>query len=100
MFEKSKGRYLTRGVDNEIPLALQMFLWERIDALPKEKDYLQVFELCESTTGLQKIIHQQEVPEYRAEYIITEELAPKAVTAKIFVIDDGDHCTMLLAEEY
>lgn len=26
--------------------------------------------------------------------------APKAVTAKIYIIDDGDHCTMLLAEEY
>ncbi len=100
MFEKSKGRYLTRGVDNEIPLALQMFLWECIDALPEERDYLQVFELSESATGLQKIIHKQEEPEYKAEYIITEELAPKAVTAKIFVIDDGDHCTMLLAEEY
>ena len=100
MFETSKGRYLTRGVDNEIPLALQMFLWERIDALPKEKDYLQVFVLSESATGLQKIVHKQEVPEYRVEYVITQELAPKAVTAKIFVIDDGNHCTMLLAEEY
>jgi len=100
MFETSKGRYLTRGVDNEIPLALQMFLWERIDALPEERDYLQVFELSETTTGLQKIVHKQEEPEHRVEYVITEELAPKAVTAKIFVIDDGDHCTMLLAEEY
>lgn len=100
MFETSKCRYLTRGVDNEMPLALQMFLWERIDELSEPKDYLQVFELSETTTGLQKVVHRQEQPEYRAEYIITEELFPKAVTAKIFVIDDGDHCTMLLAEEY
>ena len=100
MFEKSKGRYLTRGVDNEIPLALQIFLWERIDALPEKRDYLQVFELSESATGMQKIVHKQEKPEYRVEYVITEEHAPKAITAKIFVIDDGEHCTMLLAEEY
>lgn len=100
MFEKSKGRYLTRGVDNEIPLELQIFLWERIDALPEERDYLQIFELSAAEAGLQKIVHKQEQPEYRAEYVITEEHAPEAVTAKIFVIDDGDHCTMLLAEEY
>ena len=100
MFEKSKGRYLTRGVDNEIPLALQIFLWECIDALPEERDYLQVFELSATESGQQKIIHKQEQPEYRAEYVITEEHAPKAVTSKIFVIDDGEHCTMLLAEEY
>lgn len=100
MFETSKGRYLTRGVDNEMPLALQVFMWERIDELSEPRDYLQVFELSETATGLQKIVHKQEQPEYKVEYVITEELAPKAVTAKIFVIDDGDHCTMLLAEEY
>ncbi len=100
MFEKSKGRYLTRGVDSEIPLALQVFMWKCIDELPDEKDYLQVFELSASPTGLQKIVHKQEQSEYRVEYVITEELFPKAVTAKIFVIDDGEHCTMLLAEEY
>ena len=100
MFEKSKGRYLTRGVDNEIPLELQIFLWERIDALPEERDYLQIFELSAAEEGMQKIVHKQEQTEYRAEYVITEEHTPKAVTAKIFVIYDGDHCTMLLAEEY
>ncbi|WP_423817117.1 DUF960 family protein, partial [Ruminococcus callidus] len=24
----------------------------------------------------------------------------KPVTAKVYIIDDGEHCTMLLAEEY
>lgn len=43
MFEKSKGRYLTRGVDAEIPLYLQMFLWDAVDNMPQPKDYLQVF---------------------------------------------------------
>jgi hypothetical protein len=26
--------------------------------------------------------------------------AEKPVTAKVYIIDDGEHCTMLLAEEY
>ena len=99
MFEKSKGRYLTRGVSNEIPLALQIFMWNRIDEMPEKRDYLQVFDLSTTESGLQKIVHRQEQPEYRVEYIITEEISPEAVTAKVYVIDDGEHCTMLLAEE-
>ena len=47
MFEKSKDRYLTRGVDAEIPLYLQMFLWDAVDNMPQPKDYLQVFRLSE-----------------------------------------------------
>ncbi|MGN0604624.1 MAG: DUF960 family protein [Oscillospiraceae bacterium] len=36
-------------------------------------------------------------PQYRKEYQFCTETN---VTAKVYVIDDGDHCTMLLAEEY
>ena len=56
MFEKSKGRYLTRGVDAEIPLYLQMFLWDAVDNMPEPKDYLQVFRLSEKN-GLQIVHH-------------------------------------------
>ena len=38
-------RFLTRGVDAEIPLELQLFLWSCIDRLPEERDYFQVFKL-------------------------------------------------------
>lgn len=34
MFEPNKPRYLTRGVDAEIPLEIQLFLWEAIDNRP------------------------------------------------------------------
>ena len=39
------NRYLTCGVDNTIPLELQLFMWDCVDRLPEPKDYLQVFEL-------------------------------------------------------
>ncbi|WP_277218685.1 DUF960 family protein, partial [Ruminococcus callidus] len=55
MFEKSKGRYLTRGVDAEIPIALQVMMWQAVDQMPEPKDYLQVFRLSEEN-GLQ-IVH-------------------------------------------
>ena len=94
MFNSDK--YLTRGVQSEIPIELQIFMWRCIDSMPELKDYLQVFRLS-SSDGKQKIIHEQEQPEYKKEYMLN---TAQAVTAKVYVIDDGDHCTMLLAEEY
>ena len=93
----SNQRYITRGVIAEIPLELQIFMWECIDRLPENRDYFQVFEL-ENLNGIQRITHFSEQPEYRMEYLIPTIANP--VTAKVYVIDDGDHSTMLLAEEY
>lgn len=97
MFERSKGRYLTRGVDAEIPIDIQIFMWEAVDKMPEPKDYLQVFNLSVEN-GLQIIKHTSEQPKFDMTYILTT--LTKAVTDKIYIIDDGDHCTMLLAEEY
>ncbi len=97
MFERSKPRYLTRGVDESIPLDIQIFMWETVDRMPEPKDYLQVFRLTEQN-GLQVIHHTSEQPKYDMTYILTTVTKP--VTAKVYVIDDDEHCTMLLAEEY
>ena len=97
MFEKSKPRYLTRGVDESIPLDVQIFMWEAVDRMPEPKDYLQVFRLS-NMNGIQVIQHTAEQPEYKIEYLLPTMLEP--VTAKVYIIDDGDYCTMLLAEEY
>lgn len=97
MFERSKGRYLTRGVDAEILIDIQIFMWEAVDNMPEPKDWLQVFNLSVEN-GLQIIHHTSEQPEFDMTYILTA--LTKAVTAKVYIIDDGDHCTMLLAEEY
>ena len=97
MFENNKGRYLTRGVDAEIPLDIQIFMWEAVDNMPEPKDWLQVFNLSVEN-GLQIIKHTSEQPKFDMTYNLTA--LTKAVTAKVYIIDDGDHCTMLLAEEY
>ena len=93
----SNQRYLTRGVQADIPFELQLFMWRCIDRLPEERDYFQVFEL-EITGGIQRIHHFSEQPEYSMEYLLPTVTNP--VTAKVYVIDDSDHSTMLLAEEY
>ena len=47
--------------------------------------------------GKQHIHHFSEQPEYSQDYMI--DLA-NPVNQKVYVIDDNDHSTMLLAEEY
>ena len=97
LFDKNQPRYLTRGVDAEIPLDIQAFLWNAIDNMPENRDYLQVFKLS-VVNGLQVIHHTSEQPEFDMTYILTETDNP--VTAKIYVIDSVEYATMLLAEEY
>jgi len=89
-------RYLTCGVDNAIPIELQLFLWNCVDGLPAPRDYLQVFDL-EQVSCMQSITHRSEEPEYRKVYLLPSD-AP--ITEKVYVIDDGDHSTMLLSSEY
>ena len=90
-------RYATRGVTTTVPLMLQIILWDLIDSMEvAEKDYLQVFKI-ECRKGCTVVTHSQEIPAYEKVFYFTFDLG---FTGKIYVIDDGDHSTMLLAEEY
>ena len=91
MFQNN--RYLTRGVSERIPIDLQIILWNALETLPEPKDYFQVFRL-----SVLNGIHDQEQPPYKREYLLPTIETP--ITAKVYIIDDGDHSTMLLAEEY
>ena len=93
MFDKEK-RYVTGGVDERIPLDLQRLMWTSID--------MRMLFANEKIDGeILALHHEQEQPpmlnvhytNYRPEY---EEILHE----KIFVIDDGDHSTMLFAYEY
>ena len=68
-----------------------------IDEMPQERDHFQVFNL-EIINDIQRIHHFSEQPAYSMEYLLPTIENP--ITAKIYVIDDGEHSTMLLAEEY
>ncbi|AWI03102.1 DUF960 family protein [Clostridium drakei] len=102
MFDKN--RYITRGVKEEIGLDIQILIWSYIDALKKRKDinvdYLQVFELNTINRNdifNQKLVHKQELAPYEKLYLLNVE---EPVNKKVYVIDEGDYSTMLLAEEY
>ncbi|GLI56414.1 hypothetical protein PM10SUCC1_19280 [Propionigenium maris DSM 9537] len=96
MFENK--RYMTRGFQQEISLELQLTIFQLIDELKikSKMDYLQVFELSKEGY-IQVLEHRMEEPEYKKIYRFA---FTRPVTAKVFVIDDGDHTTVMLAEEY
>ena len=71
-------------------------MWELISDLPVDKDYLQVFSLEPDVNG-QRVIHTQEEPDYKREYVFSLDTV---VVGKVFVIDDGTHSTMLMSNEY
>ena len=78
-------KFITRGVAENIPIPLQLLMWEMIHNLPVDKDYLQVFK-CGCCEGKQSVEHIQEEPEYKTRYLFN---ADTIFIGKIFVIDDG-----------
>ena len=89
-------RYLTRGVSDTIPPLIQFFIWNCIDRLPDDCDYLQIFRL-KLFGGMQQIEHTAEEPAHRKIYLFPTD---NPITEKIYVIDSETYCTMLLASEY
>ena len=94
MFDNN--RYLTCGVDSTIPLELQLFLWDCVERMPAQRDWLQIFEL-NAEGPMQAITHRSEEPVYSMKYLIPSDTP---IMSKLYIIDDGDHSTMLLADEY
>lgn len=102
MFKKD-NRYVTRGVNDEIDIRLQLIMWSMIDKLKDEGnvelDYLQVFRIRKE--GNKIIINQsQEVPEYSFTYEIELEDIQIDDEIKVYVIDSGEYSTMLFPSEY
>ena len=103
-FGLEKKRYETAGINSELDIEYRLLLWQLVDELRDsevEIDYLQVFEFSvDSVDGrkVQILEHRQECPDYKMVYQFGE--VENFVQAKIYVIDDGDHCTMLFASEY
>ena len=99
---KQDSRYVTRGVNAEIDVRLQLAMWSLIDILKMkegiEVDYLQVFKLKKEKDFI-KIEHSQEIPEYKSSHRIEMDDIELVKDTKIFVIDSGENSTMMI-EEY
>src|SRR5690625_3859218 len=71
MFNDKSKRYMTKTINKTVHSEIQMILWGLIDEQREkdlELDYLQVFEL-KVQQGKQYIIHRQEVPERKCEWV-------------------------------
>lgn len=102
MFKKN-NRYVTRGVNEEVDIRLQLPIWAMIDKLKDkgnvELDYLQVFKIRKE--GNKIVINQsQEVPKYSCTYEMEIEEIQIDDEIKVYVIDSGDYSTMLFPYEY
>ena len=102
MFKKD-NRYVTRGVNDEVDIRLQLIMWSMIDKLKDEGsvevDYLQVFKIRKKDSKV--VINQsQEVPEYSCTYEIEIEDIQIEDEIKVYVIDSGEYSTMLFPSEY
>lgn len=99
---KQENRYVTKGVNENLDIRLQFRIWNLIDELKEqmEVDYLQIFRVSQINKNRIKITHEQEVPEYKAEYEIELQGFVLEHDAKIYVIDQTDYSMMLFAEEY
>ena len=90
-------RVVTTNCDSRVPLSTQLAMWWMYDNTgAEERDYFHVFELT-AKEGCQEIFHYQEQPEWKETLI---SFTDEAVTEKVYIINDGDHETMLLAEDY
>ena len=94
MFENPK--YITRGVQGEIPDALMVLMANDCCYADCTKRLSASVTLTKTPTG-QHIVHTQEQPPYRYELDVHCKCA---VDAKVYVIDGKTHGTMLLASEY
>lgn len=96
-------KYITKGVKEELPPVLVRYLWSLIEkrkAVGIPMDYLQVFTISSIMKDNKEaffVTHSQETPPHRQVYQLNSFV--KAY-GKIFVIDDVDHVTMMLAHEY
>ena len=102
MFKKDK-RYVTRGVNEEVDVRLQLIMWSMIDKLKDEEnvelDYLQVFRIRKEGKNI-VISQSQEVPEYSCTYEIELEDIQIDDEIKLYVIESGEYSTMLFPSEY
>lgn len=88
--------YITEGINQTFPSEMRSELWLMVARLPEPKDYLQIFRFF-IKEGKQMVKHEQEKPPYEGLFCFTSS---KPVEATVYIIDDGDHSTMLLAQEY
>lgn len=101
-------KYMTKGIQDRIPLDLQILMWQMYDQCKEEMektDYLHIFQLksLEGNRLNQEIVHKQEMPEYERTYVVEVN---QPITENIYIIenhssdDSESYVMMILTKEY
>jgi hypothetical protein len=102
MTEQKKPRYVTRAINDEVNIEIQVLLWELMNSIAvkrKDKmDYLQVFEIVNSGNKF-KVINRQEQPAMR-EVLVIEHGSMDLDHLTVWIIDEPDKQTMLSPNDY
>ena len=103
-FHDNVNEYVTRGVAEKVDQYLLLKCIEMLVSMKEqnvEPDYLQVYSIRhdEQKNSL-TIRHSQEEPDFEHEVTFELPFGVKPYEGKLYYIDDVDHRTFLLAEEY
>ena len=96
MFTNEK--YLTREVADRVPIEIQILMWNLVEEIEVEKDYLQIFELIPNSSEFVEIVHKQEIPEFTFNYRVKN--CGIETKMKLYIIDNGDYSMMMFSHEY
>ena len=102
MAEQHRFRYITKAINDEVEVEIQILLWKLMDLLATERkermDYFQAFDINYDDKQL-KITNKQEQPFMEEEFInISGVVFAKNMT--VWIIDDIDKQTMLFPSDY
>lgn len=100
-----ENRYVTCGINDELPREMQLMLWLAIDSVrimtDEKLDYLQIFTFKKISDEILEVRHEQEHPaRVWVHHTGYKDSYRNFIGEKVYVIDDGDHSTMLFAHEY
>lgn len=101
MFKHTEKRYMTKSIQVNLHEEIIHILWTLIDWERKKNvslDYLQIFEL-NVREGQQLVIHRQEKPLQRKEWVIFLQYA-KPIKGKVWCIDNEGEQVMLFPKDY
>ena len=91
-------QYITRGIQYEVPVILQLFMWSMIERIDVHRDYLQIFRLKPIENKKVIIDHEQEQPVYKDSITVNEVTLKRDIN--VYIVIENEYMTMMLAEEY
>ena len=103
-FQDKVDEYITTGIEENVD---QFILLKCIEMLVEmkgqniEPDYLQVYQMSyNEEENILTIQHFQEEPDFEHEVSFSLPEGVEPYEGKVYYIDDEDHRTFLLADEY